>query len=180
MYKPVAGLRWMQRMTPFFIYDGTTWLETRRSDNAAAGPTSLFSDEFESGGFSSGGWSTQNGNASVTGAAAFTGSFGAKLKKTTWIEKALSTSGFATIHVKYARKTSNKLDSGEFLYAEWHDGTSWTELESTQETSWASKDWTLGSGADNNASFKVRFRLNASANNETAFVDDVEILGTAQ
>ncbi|MHC4395700.1 MAG: LamG domain-containing protein, partial [Planctomycetota bacterium] len=155
---------------------GTVWSFT----TVASGPTSLFSDGFESGNFTTGGWTTQNSSASVSGSAAYTGSSGAKLKKATWIEKALSTAGYETIHVKYVRKTSNKLDAGEYLYAEWYNGTSWTELESTQETSWASKDWTCGAGANNNAGFKIRFLINADSNNETGYVDDVEITGTAQ
>jgi hypothetical protein len=43
---------------------------------------------------------------------------------------------------------------------------------------WTEKDMTCGSGADNNADFKVRYRINANMNNESAYIDDVEITGT--
>ena len=96
------------------------------------------------------------------------------------MEKALDTTGFTTIHVKYYRKTKS-LDQGEYLYVEWHDGSQWHELESTQDTSWGSQqDKTCGAGANNNANFKVRFRINADKTGEYAYVDDVEVTGTAQ
>ncbi|UCD29976.1 MAG: metallophosphoesterase, partial [Planctomycetota bacterium] len=140
---------------------------------------SLFSDGFESGDFTQGGWSVQNSYASVSSGAAYTGDFGAKLADTTWIEKAVSTVGYSSIHVKYYRMTQ-KLDAGEYLYVEWHDGSDWHELESTNETSWGDyKDITCGSGADDNSSFKIRFRINASASNEYGYVDDVEVTGTS-
>jgi hypothetical protein len=63
---------------------------------------------------------------------------------------------------------------------EYHDGAQWNELEATQDTSWASQDKTCGSEADNNADFKIRFRTNANNAGEYAYVDDVEITGTAQ
>jgi len=138
----------------------------------------LFSDGFESGNFTAGGWTTQNGNATVATAAKYTGVYGAKLAGTTWMQKAVSTVGKSTIHVKYARKTKG-LDAGEYLYVEWSiDGSAWNNLETTQATTWASQDFTCGSGANNNANFRVRWRTNASAaSSEYAYVDDVVITG---
>ncbi|MHC4117365.1 MAG: hypothetical protein ACYSWO_07635 [Planctomycetota bacterium] len=137
----------------------------------------LFSDGFESGDFTTGGWTTQNSDASVSNKAEYEGTYGAKLAKATWIEKAVSTAGYSSIHVRYYRM-SKGLDAGEYLYAEWYDGTDWHELESTQATSWGSQqDKTCGSGANDNSSFKIRFRTNASATNEYAYVDSVEVTG---
>ena len=137
-----------------------------------------WSDDFESGDLVTGGWTT-SGSASASSKAEYTGIYGAQLKGSAWMEKAISTAGFTSIHVKYARKTGG-LDSGEYLYAEYHDGTQWNELEATQASSWASQDKTCGASANNNANFKVRFRLNANRANEYAYIDDVEITGTAQ
>jgi hypothetical protein len=145
---------------------------------AASGPTSLFSDGFESGDLVTGGWTT-SGDATVTERSSYTGAYGAEVAATSWMEKAISTAGFASIHVKYVRKTKG-LDSGEYLYVEWYDGGAWNPLESTQDTSWLSQDITCPSGADNNADFKVRFRTNANKGNEYAAIDDVEITGTSQ
>ena len=137
----------------------------------------LFSDGFESGDFTTGGWTTQNSDASVSKKAEYEGTYGAKLAKTTWIEKAVSTAGYSSIHVKYYRMTKN-FDAGEYLYVEWYDGTDWNELESTQVSSWGSRqDMTCGSGANDNSNFKVRFRTNAGSNNESAYVDTVEVTG---
>lgn len=72
------------------------------------------------------------------------------------------------------------MDSGEYLYIEWYDGSDWHQLNATQYDEWAGHDNTCGSGANNNANFKVRFRVNASHKNEYAKVDDVEITGTLQ
>ncbi|MHC4397279.1 MAG: right-handed parallel beta-helix repeat-containing protein [Planctomycetota bacterium] len=153
---------------------GTVWSFTTESAPALL----PWTDGFESGDLVTGGWTT-SGNASASNKAEYTGTYGAQLKGTAWIEKAISTAGFTTIHVKYVRRT-NGLDSGEYLYVEYHDGTQWNQLEATQATSWASQDKTCGSSADDNASFKLRFRTNANKSNEYAYVDDVEITGTAQ
>jgi len=137
----------------------------------------IFSDGFESGDFTTGGWTT-SGLASVTGTAAYTGSYGAKLGRTTWIEKAVSTVGYTDIHVKYARK-ANKLDAGEEFLCEWYDGSGWNLLESTLDSNWAEKDWLCGSGANGNADFKIRFTSNGQhPNNETSYLDIVEVSGT--
>jgi hypothetical protein len=136
----------------------------------------LFSDGFESGDFTAGGWAVTSTPASVDGTAAYTGAYGAHLKKGATIEKSVSTAGFTEIHVKYARKTEG-LKADEFLYVEWYDGSSWHELESMQDSAWGSEDKTCV-GADNNADFKIRFRINGNAGNDEAMVDDVQITST--
>ncbi|MHC4158000.1 MAG: hypothetical protein ACYSSO_02875, partial [Planctomycetota bacterium] len=89
-----------------------------------------------------------------------------------------STVGYTTIHVKYARRIAG-LDAGEYLYVEWWDGSGWNVLESvTGNIDWTYKDMTCGSGADNNANFKIRYRTNGDKNNESAYIDDVEVTGT--
>jgi hypothetical protein len=153
---------------------GNVWTFTTESETVLL----PWTDGFESGDLVTGGWTT-SGNASASNKAEYTGTYGAKLKGTAWMEKAISTAGFTDIHVKYARKTGG-LDSGEYLYVEYHDGSQWNELEATQASSWASQDKTCGSSADNNADFKLRFRTNANKANEYAYIDDVEITGTSQ
>ncbi len=135
-----------------------------------------WSDGFESKDFATGGWTT-SGTTNVSTKAKYTDDYGAELKGSAWIEKAISTAGFTDIHVKYARKT-NGMDDGEFLAVEWYDGSNWHELESTQASSWASLDKTCGVGADDNPNFQIRFITNADKNNEYAYIDDVEITGT--
>ena len=78
----------------------------------------------------------------------------------------------------YRRETSG-LDSGENLYVEWYDGSSWTNLETVQTASFSDglQVKTCDPNADGLAGFKIRFRLNASASDETAFIDYVGVTG---
>ncbi len=140
------------------------------------GPT-LFYDGFESGDFVAGGWTT-SGSAEVKGQAAYTGNYGAEQRGVVWIEAAIDTSGHTNIHVKYVCKTKG-LDTGqEYLYCDWYDGSSWYQIEATQVGSWTYFDKTCGSGADNNPSFKIRFRLNSNhPQGEWGRLDDVEVTG---
>ncbi|MCD6394893.1 MAG: tandem-95 repeat protein, partial [Planctomycetes bacterium] len=141
------------------------------------GPTTLFSDGFESGNLTTGGW-TDSGSVIVKEPVAYEGVYGVQIGGTSWIEKSVSTVGFSTIHVKYARKTKG-IDSGESLTVEWSvDGTVWNVIESTLDTAWAQRDIYLGAGAGENAVFSVRFRTNANKTNEYGSVDSVEISGT--
>jgi hypothetical protein len=145
--------------------------------NGAGGGGLNFSDGFESGDFSTGGWTT-SGSTSVKGASSYSGSYGAELKKAASIEKAISTVGVTNIQVGYARKTAG-YDGGETLDVEWStNGSTWNLLESTADTSWAVQSWSLPAGAEGQAGFRVRFLTNASANNEKAHIDDVTITGT--
>jgi len=147
--------------------------------NPSGGGDLPFSDGFESGGFAAGGWTT-SGTAVVKPQAAYTGKYGVELQLSSWIEKALSTSGFTNIHVRYVC-VAKGLDGGEYLYVEWWDGNSWNVIDAYQGTAWISQDKTCGTGANDNASFKIRFRLVAShANEEYSRVDDVQVTGTAQ
>ncbi|HUW18782.1 MAG TPA: Calx-beta domain-containing protein [Sedimentisphaerales bacterium] len=139
----------------------------------------LFSDGFESGNFTTGGWTIQNSYATVNTRSVYTGTYGAEAAMTTWIEKALSTVGYETIHVKYYRDI-NRFDSGEYLYVEWYDGSSWNPLETTNNGDYSDglQDKVCGAGANENANFKLRFRTNANKSNEYAWVDDVVVSGT--
>ncbi len=144
----------------------------------------LFSDGFESGDFTAGGWIKTSVWPLVDTASAHTGTYGAGLYMTTsGIAKAQSTVGYSTIHVKYWRKTTAGA-STETFYCDWSadGGTTWTNLDTrTGTTSWTYMDKTCPAGADNNADFRVRFRNSSSggSTSDVARVDDVEITGTA-
>ncbi|UCE99380.1 MAG: DUF362 domain-containing protein [Planctomycetota bacterium] len=160
----------------------TAWSTSECATTEPAGAGDLpFSDGFESGDFETGGWTT-SGIAEVRTQAAYSGSYGAELQVTAWMEKALSTSGFTDIHVKYVCVTKG-MNPGEYLYVEWWDGEDWNVIDAYQGTDWISQDKTCGSGADDNPAFKVRFRSNASApspKEELARIDDVEVTGSAK
>lgn len=144
--------------------------------NGAAVPP-LFSDGFESGNFTTGGWTT-TGSPVVSSSAAHVGNKGARLRGTSSITRLVSTVGIASIKVEYDRRTTG-LDSGEHLYVEWStNGISWTLIETTRTTIWNATPISvvLPEGAAGQSGFRIRFRTNASSILESARIDDVKVL----
>ena len=92
------------------------------------------------------------------------------------MERAIDTSGFTNIHLKYVW-TTFQLDPNERLFAEWFDGSDWHIAGETRAKGWKARDHALGSGADNNPAFKIRFRVNAEMQMERGDVDNVEVIG---
>ncbi len=157
--------------------NATGWSTSETATTEVPGPV-IFSDGFESGDFVYSGWITSGDTATVASKAAYTGSYGVKLAKESWIEKAASTAGYTDIHIKYVRKTYG-LDPGEEFYARWHDGDTWHILETTLDENWVEKDWTLGSTANNNPDFKIKFSSNGGhPSQEYSCLDVVEVSGT--
>jgi hypothetical protein len=102
-----------------------------------------------------------------------------RMKWTNSIQKVLSTEGYSDIHVKYRRRTVQFDAPDEWLFVEYWDGSNWNELERYRSETCATTDQACGSGADDNADFKLRFRVIANKNPEFANVDNVEITGVA-
>jgi len=144
---------------------------------AAPNDEVLFDDGFESGSFVAGAWTRQNTNAFAATAAAYSGSWGARLRSTTWIERAITTAGMKDITLSYVRRTQS-LQSSHWLFVEWWNGSSWTLIEQTKVTSWQAASFTLPSGANDNPSFKIRYRINANSTSRRADIDLVEVVGT--
>lgn len=137
----------------------------------------LFHDGFESGDYLAGGWVVKNKRAKVLPKAARTGLYGARLKKVTWVERAIDTTGYATIRVEYARRTNNYV-AGELLRVQWWDGGSWNPIESTSEVAWGDVSFTLPLAAGNEAAFKLRFRTNSHRKGGRAELDAVRVFGS--
>lgn len=140
-------------------------------------PLLLFSDGFESGNFTAGGWVIQNNNATLNAGARFAGSWGARLARNTWIEKARSTAGFTSVELRWTRRTFG-LDAGEFSYAEWWNGTAWVLVETTTVTAWGARAVTLPATAANKTTFKFRIRNLANLTTEWTDLDEVQLWGT--
>ncbi len=136
----------------------------------------LFSDGFESGGLTAGGWTSQNGKARVTPNAALTGTFGARLKKDTWIEKAVSTAGFTDIELNVSHRSKN-YDPGDELVIEYWNGAQWVTIHATSETQWHNRNYKVGDDGYNNPAFKIRLRTTALDAKERSDIDNVEITG---
>lgn len=153
-------------------------LQAAATPTAPPAPVTLFTDGFESGNLTAGGWVVQNTQAAANTGARQTGNWGARLNRATWMEKSFSTVGYNTISIVVGRRT-NGLDAGEFLYIEWWNGSAWTVAGTVNTTAWASATFTLPAAAANNAAFKFRFRTNANGNNERGDVDNVSLRGIA-
>jgi hypothetical protein len=142
--------------------------------DAGGQPEIIFSDDFESGNLIAGGWTHQNADQYM-GNAAHTGSFGANIRKGGHITKARSTLGYKTISINYWRKVQN-LAGAENLTVEWSvDGSNWTLIETTQDTTWGSNPVTLPAGADEQPGFQLRFNVTSDLWAEQAHIDEVEI-----
>jgi subtilisin family serine protease len=136
----------------------------------------LFSDDFESGDFVAGGWSLPVGKAKVKTGASDTGSFGARIRNTGIIERAVSTSTYDQIALLVSRRSKN-YDSGESLEVEWFNGSTWNSVDTVTARKWNGRFIELPSGADNNSSFKIRFRSVGNMGKERGDVDDVKVIG---
>jgi predicted phage tail protein len=156
--------------------------QSANSAQASATPTApptpvvLFSDTFETGNLTAGGWAITGSAVASTGARQ-AGTWGARISGTASMEKSISTVGFNTITFSVSRRSSG-MDAGEFLYLEWWNGTAWTVASTVNTTAWTTPSFTLPAAAANNAAFKVRFRTNANATNERGDIDDVTVRGT--
>jgi subtilisin family serine protease len=136
----------------------------------------LFSDDFESGDFVAGGWSLPMGMAKVKSKASDTGGFGARIRNTGIIERAVSTSAYDQIALLVSRRSKN-YDSGESLEIEWFNGSSWNSVDTVTARKWNGRFLELPNGADNNSSFKIRFRSVGNMGKERGDVDDVKVIG---
>ncbi len=150
--------------------DGTV-IDSFTTDNTIP-PALPWSDGFESGDVTAGGWVIAGKVKAVTDA--YSGTYAAETNGAASLTKSVSTVGFSNIHVKYARKTAG-LEPDEYLLVEWYDGSVWREIEQAQDTSWVYKDVLLPAGADENAMFQLRFTTVGVDNKEYTYVDQVEI-----
>jgi acid phosphatase type 7 len=133
----------------------------------------LFSEGFESGNFSAGGWVT-SGQASVDSSAAQSGIYGALIKKSGSISKSLASVPAGDLTISYGRRVNN-LSAGSSLGIEVSsDGQIWTELETMSGTTgWADSAFevTLAEGGP----LHLRFTLSGNAGKEQAMIDNIEI-----
>jgi C1A family cysteine protease len=148
-------------------------------------PALPWSDGFECGNFTAGSWTVAGTTPapSVTTGAKYTDTYGARIpgsSGTRSITKNKSTEGYNSIHVKYDRKVTRT--TSITLTVDWsaNGGSTWTTLETvsgSSGTTWASKDWALGTTANNNPDFRIRFRTTAGSATRYAYIDNVQITG---
>jgi hypothetical protein len=153
-----------------------------------ADATILFSDGFESNNFSN--WTPVVGNKwSVKGGDTHSGQKRAEVKgggqeSDKILVKNKSTAGYQNIVLSFWYKIKESLENTDHLYVEWsNDGTTWNQLEDftniRKSDSWQKKLHNLtDTSANNQSSFRFRFRAVFDASSNDAFyLDDVLLTG---
>jgi len=151
-------------------YDGGSDPTDAGSVPAPIGPSTLFTDDFEDG---LANWTT-NGTVSNASAAANSGSKGMRIKKSSSATFMLDTSGYSSVTLTYDRTTKNFENKEDLQVQTSIDGSNWTVLEVTQDTSWSTMTFNLPL----NITTYVRFITNANSTNERGDIDNLII--TAQ
>lgn len=146
--------------------------------DGSGGEVQLFADGFESGDYTSGGWTRSNNRPRIKAAASRLGVWGARIRNTSAIERTISTSGYRDIRLEFARRSRN-MDSGETLTIEYFNGSSWNTVDTVTNTgnNWLEVSFDLPSNADSTSNFGIRFSTNANQGKERADVDDVKVFG---
>ncbi|MGE5557743.1 MAG: hypothetical protein ACM3WV_03940, partial [Bacillota bacterium] len=135
----------------------------------------IFTDGFESGNFTAGGWT--NSGCAVQSTYKRTGTYAAVFNSSDTLTKALSTAGYTNIVVEYARYTRS-CETDDHFIAEWYNGSVWSTLEDlTGSSTWTLQTWTLPAGADNNPNFQIRFKTVHNGSYDYAYLDDVAVRG---
>lgn len=162
-------------------------------DYNGGGPQVLFFDDFESGDYSAGGWTTSHsGRCKVHSSSAYNGGFGGKLKKggvgtgactfgteETWVElPTLDTTGFSQVDVNFWGHVRQNELSCEYLDLQYWNGASWVSVAQIEDHVWGSYSISMPAGATNNANLRIRFQTNCKGAKERAEIDDVEVIGT--
>lgn len=136
---------------------------------ARAAPTPLWSDSFESGNFTA--WTSADNDWHVSSGSGHDGTYKASVYgqggSPDNIVKAVSTAGYEDIVLTYYFRTGQPLESNDHVYSEWYNGTSWvtlTDHASVNNGSWTQVTHALPAGADNLATFQIRFRATGLEN----------------
>jgi PKD repeat protein len=158
----------------------------------AAGPQTLFSDNFESGSFGTS-WSTSSSATSIVTSQSHSPTHSAQLiysyygGQSGYATLQISTSGYTSIELSYWRMVDRNDGSyppyytdTDNLIVEWRVGTggSWTNIETvSNDLAWAQNTVTL-SGAGDHSVIQIRFKVDQfDANVDFAWIDDVVITG---
>ena len=140
--------------------------------------TEIFFEGFESGSLDTNNWTnTGTGkNWTAQDGGKYEGNYGIKVSKTiaqSILEISLNTFGFEDIVFSFYYRVST-FEIGEYLAAEWYNGSEWiTIFNVTTGNGWLFDSTNLS--ADNNSDFKIRFICLNDHNSESCAVDNVTI-----
>ncbi len=149
----------------------------------SGGGISFFSDGFESGDLTTGGW-TVTGDPAASTENVNTGTYSCDLGSgnsvtTNHIARTIDSTGKEGITLSYSVAATG-LDSGvDYFRAEYDVGSGYVILEElTGDLAYADKSFLLPASANNNPNLAIRFYLYRSALNEDAYVDDIVVTYT--
>jgi PKD repeat protein len=144
---------------------------------AAAFGDALFSDDFEA---ALAGW-TQSGDVTWYTGSPRLGTHGVRLRVTGSIQKTVSTSGYQGITVSFYMGAYSLDNANENMQALWYNGSTWTVLKQISDGAPEEDNklhyfqFSLPVGADDNAAFALRFKLNGSGTGDYGYVDNVVV-----
>lgn len=148
--------------------------------------TPIFEDGFESGNITAGGWTKANERPKARKQARRSGNYGCNLKRTTWIEKEVSTLGYSQVSLVWTWRTKQfEAGASEEIFAEWSTdgGATWNLIDSHRGPQFQNEDHVLPAAAAGKPDLKIRFRTNATGLNSNTgkkkrgHVDVVRIIG---
>ena len=153
------------------------------TDPGLAEGSGTFFDGFESGSLATNNWTTSGaGSAWAIDTTPYAGTYNIMTGNTdgeSIIETNVDTTGYANIMFSFYY-TTNKIDTGEYIAADWYNGTDWVNVLYTETDLvgvYSFGSYNLSATADNNTDFKIRFRCSSGGPNENCYVDNVQIEG---
>ncbi len=159
-------------------------------DPESVGLTTIFFDGFETGNTDNqppaNNWSTYGGasndwEASLSPPESYAGSWHVYASKTdaeSALERNVSTQGNSSILFSFYYLTV-AMETGDYLAADYYNGTGWVNVLAPNftTTSYTLVNVSLGSDANNNSDFRIRFRCLNDAGSEFCRVDNVSVIG---
>lgn len=142
--------------------------------------TNLFNDGFES----SLSW-TKSGSVTWYTGIPKNGTHSVQLRQTGNITKTIPLTGFNSITVAFSMGANSLDNNNENVQALYYNGASWVVLTQINNGSANENNRlnpysiNLPSTVDNLSSFALQFKINGSANNDYAYIDDVSVTGTS-
>ncbi|OHA31898.1 MAG: hypothetical protein A2928_02145 [Candidatus Taylorbacteria bacterium RIFCSPLOWO2_01_FULL_45_15b] len=106
-----------------------------------------------------------------------TGDVHVRLDDDAAITATIDTTGKTNITLRYDRRTES-VAAGDFLRVEYSTdgGTTWTNLENVNSSTWTTQTWTLASAAENIPNLMVRFFMD-NGGGDNAHIDNIVVTG---
>ncbi len=170
------------------------WRPQLYSNCGGGGQTLLFEDDFESGDFAAGGWTVSSTKRCVVKTkAAYTGNYGARLKKggvgtgactvgtdETWIvSPSFSTVGYTAVELDMNAHFRQQEIGCEFMDCQYSvGGGAWTSFAQIDKHGWDVYALPLPAAAAGVSDLRLRFITNAKGAKERAEIDNLRVYGS--